>query len=548
MPERPVVLTAFANSLEADYLAELVQERDRLQQILAPLPYLQHLDLPSAKTRQLVGMLTQFKDELLIFHFGGHADGSQLYFDDAGGHVLGLAQLLALHPELKLVFLNGCNTQAQAAQYLDLGIPAVIATTCPVADGQAKQFAETFYTGLVAGHTLKEAFQLATGAMKLTQVGPAGEEIVNLRGVRLRNQPLPELSWRLYVTNDEVLDWKLQEIAAELSVTTNTQDIAGSGINAFQNLHNSTVSVINNYGLAPAPLVPQHTDEFLDTLAKLSYKQSPPSELYLVNCDRTHQLLDMQDHREKSPGHQFYFILSCPSQHPRSLVQRYIFDILDQFDQDTARRSIQYKRIQEFDGARRMAIQIVEAGRKVEWLQRDWLAQVQKSSQDFSAFLEVELPQLKHDYLAAGYEFFAGDWPLDRFELLLKNWLQCFSTKASAGPQCLFFFILNIDSIHCKNSLSLTEMGLVNCIQELATLHAEDTLVIDQLPQVEVRDVQTWLDKLLEGGKRRTLFEIWCKKNEVRSGFAPDDRLDMADASTFMQELWNQGRQIQKTI
>ena len=256
----------------------------------------------------------------------------------------------------------------------------------------------------------------------------------------------------------------------------------------------------------------------------------------------------MQDHREQAPGHQFYFILSCPSQHPHSLVQRYIFDIWDQFDQH-AEHQIHYKRTHDFMGARRIDIQVVETGRKLDWLQKDWLAQVNKNEQlGFANFLEEELPQLNHIYLASAYEFFAREWPVQRLKPLLSQWLQSFSQTVTKGPQCLFFFILNIESIHCADQLSENEAHLVQCIQDLAAEYVEHTLVIDRLPQIELKDLQTWVDKMLEGGKRRNLFEIWCKKNAMKTGFQPDDRLDMLDVFAFIQELWQRGRQTSKSV
>ncbi len=210
MPQLPVILTAFANSYDEAYLSHLEKEYDRLLDILAPLSYLRHVPLSSAKTGQLVSTLTQYQQELLILHFGGHADGSQLHFKDAGGQVAGLAENLSLHPQLKLVFLNGCNTQAQAVQYLEAGVPAVIATTCAVADGQAMQFADVFYTALAKGHTLEDAFVRAKGAIKLVDGGTYEDEILNWRGLRLREEQVTELPWRLYVAGDEVLVWKLE--------------------------------------------------------------------------------------------------------------------------------------------------------------------------------------------------------------------------------------------------------------------------------------------------------------------------------------------------
>lgn len=242
MPQLPVILTAFANSYDAEYLAHLEQEHDRLQQILAPLTYLRHVPLSSAKTGQLVSTLTQYQQELLIFHFGGHADGEQLRFRDAGGQVAGLVEQFGLHPQLKLLFLNGCNTQGQVRQYLETSIPAVIATTCSVEDGQARLFAELFYQALAYGHTLQEAFTRAKGAMKLTDRAVQGEEIVNLRDARLRQEPETEVPWRLYVAGDEVLDWKLAEAATKDS-GSNTLLIGGLGNIGIQHVSNSQIII-----------------------------------------------------------------------------------------------------------------------------------------------------------------------------------------------------------------------------------------------------------------------------------------------------------------
>ena len=166
MPQLPVILSTFANSLDGEYLAHLEQEQDQLLKILVPLSYLRHVNLPSTKSGQLVETLTQYKEELLILHFGGHADGEHLRFKDSHGHVVGLAENLALHPQLKLVFLNGCKTQGQVKPYLDAGVPAVIASTCAVKDGQAMQFAEAFYKALATGHNLEAAFGRAKGAIR----------------------------------------------------------------------------------------------------------------------------------------------------------------------------------------------------------------------------------------------------------------------------------------------------------------------------------------------------------------------------------------------
>jgi CHAT domain len=210
MPKLPVILTAFANTPDNAYLAYLDAEHSQLQQILARVPSLRHVPLTGTQVDQLEVTLNQYREDLLAFHFGGHADGAQLYFKDAGGQVLGLAQLLALHPNLKLVFLNGCNTQSQAKPYLyEGGVMAVIASTCSVNDGEAKLIAEKFYDSLVRGNTLEQAFKRATGALKLQKKAIAGTEIKMVRGLELEDQEMEEIPWCLYFKEPESLKWRL---------------------------------------------------------------------------------------------------------------------------------------------------------------------------------------------------------------------------------------------------------------------------------------------------------------------------------------------------
>jgi hypothetical protein len=541
MHELPVILTAFANSYDSEYLAYLEKEHKHLREILRALSFLRHVPLSNAERNDLVQTLTQYQKELLILHFGGHADSDYLYFRDGGGHMVGLAENLSLHPQLKLVFLNGCKTQAQAKPYLDAGVPAVIATVRSVGDEQAMQFAELFYTALAKGHTLEAAFCRAKGNTKLTDGVTYENEILNLRGVRLREEQITEVPWRLYAREESILDWKLEE-ETTLTKTANSLEITGSYNNVFHNLYNSIVHI---HGLQLPPITHQRSDEFLETLGKLTYNEECLTELYLFNCDRNNQFNDMQYHRIKSSGHKFYFILSCSSQDPRSLVQRNIFDIWREFGKKTEKVAITYNRTP--NGKSQMHIKTLEKGTSLEWLQRDWLDQIESDNREFSVFLEQELPQKKSYHLAAGYEFFAEDWERNQIEPLLKQWLQSFSNKTNTGPQCLFFFIINIESIHCKENLSSTEAELVNCIKELANLFKENTLIVDKLPQIRVRDVKRWVEKMLSGAQSEMLFEIWWKKNLNNLISMPDELLNMKYASSFIKDIYDYGCQNQKT-
>ena len=66
---------------------------------------------------------------------------------------------------VRLAFLNGCSTQGQVADFHQARIPVVIATTQPVKDAVAREFAEHFYKYLVDGKTIRQAFEGAEDAL-----------------------------------------------------------------------------------------------------------------------------------------------------------------------------------------------------------------------------------------------------------------------------------------------------------------------------------------------------------------------------------------------
>ncbi len=109
--------------------------------------------------------------DLRIFHYSGHANpaGLQLnHLDGQGASRIVLSMGLALKAKraksLRLVFLNGCSTRAQAEVFLAQGVPAVIATTKPLLDRYGVEFAYRFYKSFTRRNslnTLQEAFEEA---------------------------------------------------------------------------------------------------------------------------------------------------------------------------------------------------------------------------------------------------------------------------------------------------------------------------------------------------------------------------------------------------
>lgn len=173
------ILLAFANDVANDrrYLRSLQEESKAISKALLPAVEVGLLAPPVSIFNATVTDVTEaflqplHRDRIRIFHFGGHADGSRLLFEDetgAGTEATAgtLAAYLGQQPSLLLVFLNGCSTAAQVQQLRQAGIKAVVATTSEIEDKVAAAFAEAFYREL-ATRPLKAAFESAVRAVRL---------------------------------------------------------------------------------------------------------------------------------------------------------------------------------------------------------------------------------------------------------------------------------------------------------------------------------------------------------------------------------------------
>lgn len=198
---------AFANIADAP-LPKLEREGENIYRTLNEGAgkgyFLLHRE-PFASTEKIVHYLIEFKDRVVIFHYGGHAEGDGLELNDQKAGAGGLAQLISAQKNLKLLFLNGCSTKAQVEQLLALGVPAVVATACPIEDNMATEMAEQFYSALMRKHTIREAFAMAAGLVKAK-----GGQAEEYRSIKLK-EVADVFPWGLYTQNDEVLNWTLPD-------------------------------------------------------------------------------------------------------------------------------------------------------------------------------------------------------------------------------------------------------------------------------------------------------------------------------------------------
>ena len=210
-PLKPILYIAFANDLQnpGRNLASLTQERanieaairdtpgasqqDRLEDLLKSWDLIANDDLtPRSFTQPF------YSNRVAIFHYGGHAGPEALLLQtEDGKNVAGSAEtiipFLRDQTSLKLIFLNACSTKQWALTLTQNAGDdfCIIATSCPVQDPVAMQFAHDFYNCLASDGTIQEAFDKAIHGAN-----------VNLTGTT-RDFGVPEhvtngLPWALY--------------------------------------------------------------------------------------------------------------------------------------------------------------------------------------------------------------------------------------------------------------------------------------------------------------------------------------------------------------
>ncbi|MEZ4899330.1 MAG: CHAT domain-containing protein [Saprospiraceae bacterium] len=206
------IYLAFANH-QNERLDNLTREDREINEILSSRIQKQQLTVlrdSYSSIESMTGYLSKFRNDLRLFHYGGHAGSDVLILDQEKARSEGLSQLLGSCKSLRLVFLNGCSTKSQVQGLLELGIPVVIATRCAIEDTSATQFAIEFYRAMDDRQSIREAFNTAKAKL-LTSL----EKRIDFY------ETLPEwgevseedIPWGLYTNEEsrEALDWKFPQ-------------------------------------------------------------------------------------------------------------------------------------------------------------------------------------------------------------------------------------------------------------------------------------------------------------------------------------------------
>lgn len=209
----PFIYLTFANDQD-DHLHMLKAESSEIFSCLIELDKQQiirvHRD-ESIELEEIFEFFSNYKDQVSIFHYGGHSNGSHLKLEDGAGDARGLAVMLGEQEGLKLVFLNGCANKGQVQMLMDAGVKAVIATSVPINDQTAKDFSVKFYEAFSQKRSIGQAFKLA----KAFVTARYGDQVdVGFRSIFIEEEEMEadEMPWGLYIKDEhreEILNWKL---------------------------------------------------------------------------------------------------------------------------------------------------------------------------------------------------------------------------------------------------------------------------------------------------------------------------------------------------
>lgn len=217
----PIILLAFANDHRKDgvYLRQLIDESREIKECLETADQKSVCEVVSISNTRPRDIFEHFqnpkyRDRIAIFHYGGHADSFELLLEanqkqQASVDSRPLISFLGRRDALKIVFLNGCNTQDQVELFLDAGISLVIGTTEEIDDSIARMLAVQFYKSLGDGSTIEQAWYDAKDYVNFEQSSTI------TRGIRPKFKQKLEFAWQLKVrAGAEIfLQWDLAQAA-----------------------------------------------------------------------------------------------------------------------------------------------------------------------------------------------------------------------------------------------------------------------------------------------------------------------------------------------
>lgn len=151
MADDTFIYSVFANDFSAS-LQSLKDEKRGLRGYLRDKAGIEHVVFEDAVSSLLIDELTSYSGKIHIFHFAGHANGQTLKLEKADGEKEDFDVALlkgylkkSFCEEIKLAFLNACDTHKLGQELISEGVPAAIITYGKVPDALAKKVSLKFF-------------------------------------------------------------------------------------------------------------------------------------------------------------------------------------------------------------------------------------------------------------------------------------------------------------------------------------------------------------------------------------------------------------------
>ena len=247
MANIPFIFCAFANDYTR-YLNQLPHEANDIAALFRDKQHLCEIEVVSnTRPVDLFDVITSKHKDIHIVHYGGHADGYQTYLtnDNHGRNVFhgsGLVGLLKGLPNLKLVFINGCESELMVNELYHAGIPAVIGTTIKINDTIAYQLSVAFYAAIAKGLTIAEAWQAAKSYIEgMYKYKPDYRTVIFDDGIE--NITSPHRAWFIKF-KEGAGDWKLQNIVVDRG--ENPQRVFAPTSPSFPRFHNTSQTPLSH--------------------------------------------------------------------------------------------------------------------------------------------------------------------------------------------------------------------------------------------------------------------------------------------------------------
>ncbi|MEM6803604.1 MAG: CHAT domain-containing protein [Bacteroidota bacterium] len=481
MGKKSFILLAFANDREGEgrFLTELSKERANLMSIL------QSVMVPLVKSvasgDSIKEIFRDYKEELSIFHYGGHAEkeGLQTELDElnqeAYSHISGLAKFMGLQDGLRLAFLNGCNTIGQCDEFHKAGIPCVIGTTRKIGDREARRFSEEFYKSLAKGGSIQQSFEEASASI---------ESILG-----------KESLFRNFETEEEQKK-SSGNFPYELKIKAGAEEIANQGIKDWEKIDR----IGESKGIIEPP--------------------KPSGEKTYLLCDRhEHNNLfedelqfSLKDQKRKP---QFFFLHGVHEELPGSLADRFfeftVRDVLKRLNEPINpgkyfRYEMGFPKSSDFDSKRNRDLAFIR-------LQNHF------DSQD------LDLPENGRDVLKRvgshrrlvlfQHDIMAKDWH-EEMPTFMERYISDFWNLELKSNQPQVIVVFNLTYNLAKGLSGLFKKRIDKQIEKkLETLSKLDNcLLIDRLESVSSDDVAAWQGDYLKQ-KPELVRDLFGNKNKL---------------------------------